>query len=92
MNDFFREGINVEDEIKDFNLVLNFWKEVLKFRKVYKDIIVYGYDFEFIDLDNKKLFSFIKKYDNFLNKTEDSGQYVWNELILNLTLQNLVCE
>ena len=32
---------------------------------------------------------FIKKYDNFLNKTEDSGQYVWNELILNLTLQNL---
>ena len=29
------------------------------------------------------------KYSNFLNKTEDCGQYVWNELILNIALQNL---
>ncbi|CAI4301194.1 AEL_collapsed_G0006360.mRNA.1.CDS.1 [Saccharomyces cerevisiae] len=58
-----KEGINVEDEIKDPNSVLNFWKEALKFRKAHKDITVYGYDFEFIDLDNKKLFSFTK-YNN----------------------------
>ncbi|CAI4504795.1 ADM_collapsed_G0023340.mRNA.1.CDS.1 [Saccharomyces cerevisiae] len=64
LNDSFREGINVEDEIKDPNSVLNFWKEALKFRKAHKDITVYGYDFEFIDLDNKKLFSFTKKYNN----------------------------
>ncbi|QID80060.1 oligo-1,6-glucosidase ima2 [Saccharomyces pastorianus] len=57
-------GINAEDESKDPNSVLNFWKEALRFRKAHKDITVYGYDFEFIDLDNKKLFSFTKKYDN----------------------------
>ncbi|CAI4567345.1 AEL_collapsed_G0031840.mRNA.1.CDS.1 [Saccharomyces cerevisiae] len=49
---------------QDPNSVLNFWKEALRFRKAHKDITVYGYDFEFIDLDNKKLFSFTKKYDN----------------------------
>ena len=51
-------------------------------------------DKKFIDnlIDHNLLINkdfFIKKYDNFLNKKEDSGQYVWNELILNLTLQNL---
>ena len=38
-------------------------------------------------LTNKDFFKI--KYSNFLNKTEDCSQYVWNELILNLTLQNL---
>ena len=32
---------------------------------------------------------FKTKYNNFLNKTEDCSQYLWNELILNITLQNL---
>ncbi|KOH00745.1 glycoside hydrolase family 13 protein DI49_0078 [Saccharomyces eubayanus] len=64
LNESFREGINVEDEQKDPNSVLAFWKEALRFRKAHKDITVYGYDFEFIDLDNKKLFSFTKKYEN----------------------------
>ena len=32
---------------------------------------------------------FKTKYNNFLNKTEDCSQYIWNELILNITLQNL---
>ncbi|CAI4765904.1 AIG_G0047610.mRNA.1.CDS.1 [Saccharomyces cerevisiae] len=49
LNESFREGINVEDESKDPNSVLNL-KEVLRFRKAHKDITVYGYDFEFIDL------------------------------------------
>ncbi|QID83232.1 oligo-1,6-glucosidase ima2 [Saccharomyces pastorianus] len=53
LNESFREGINVEDEQKDPNSVLAFWKEALRFRKAHKDITVYGYDFEFIDLDNK---------------------------------------
>ncbi|EHM99617.1 YOL157C-like protein [Saccharomyces cerevisiae x Saccharomyces kudriavzevii VIN7] len=64
LNESFREGINVDDEAKDPNSVLNFWKEALRFRKAHKDITVYGYDFEFIDLDNGKLFSFTKKYGN----------------------------
>ena len=45
-----------------------------------RDITVYGYDFEFIDLDNKKLFSFTKKYDNkklfaALNFSSDSIEF-----------------
>ena len=38
-------------------------------------------------LTNKDFFK--NKYSNFLNKTEDCSQYIWNELILNITLQNL---
>ena len=38
-------------------------------------------------LTNKYFFKI--KYSNLLNKTEDCSQYVWNELILNITLQNL---
>lgn len=64
LNDSFKEGINVDDEQNDPNSVLNFWKKALKFRKEYKDITVYGYDFEFIDLDSKKLFSFTKRHNN----------------------------
>jgi len=40
------------------------------------------------NLLTNKLF-FMKKYNNFLNKKEDCSQYIWNELILNITLQNL---
>ena len=39
-------------------------------------------------LTNKKFFEI--KYNNFLNNTEDSSQYLWNELILNISLQNLL--
>ena len=38
-------------------------------------------------LTNKDFFKI--KYNNFLSKTEDCSQYIWNELILNITLQNL---
>ena len=38
-------------------------------------------------LTNRNFFE--TKYNNLLNKTEDCSQYVWNELILNITLQNL---
>ena len=40
------------------------------------------------NLLTNKIF-FLNKYNNFLNKTEDCSQYIWNELILNITLQNL---
>ena len=32
---------------------------------------------------------FDSKYKKFLEKSEDCSQYIWNELILNITLQNL---
>ena len=38
-------------------------------------------------LTNRNFFE--TKYNNLLNKTEDCSQYIWNELILNITLQNL---
>ena len=38
-------------------------------------------------LINKKFFD--DKYQKFLDKKEDCGAYLWNELILNLSLQNL---
>lgn len=60
VNESFRDKINVADEVDDPNSLLNFWKKALEFRKAHKEITVYGYDFEFIDLDNKKLFSFTK--------------------------------
>ena len=31
---------------------------------------------------------FISKYNNYLNKKDDCGEYIWNELVLNLTIQN----
>ena len=61
MNESFREGINAETEEEDPNSVLNFWKKALQVRKEHKDVMVYGYDFEFIDLDNDKLFMYTKK-------------------------------
>ncbi|SCU77239.1 LAME_0A00232g1_1 [Lachancea meyersii CBS 8951] len=62
LNESFREGVNVETEERDPDSVLNFWKKALKFRKEYKDIAVYGYDFEFVDVDDSKLFNFTKKF------------------------------
>ena len=32
---------------------------------------------------------FYDKYNKYLKDSEDCGQYLWNEIILNLTLQNL---
>jgi asparagine synthase (glutamine-hydrolysing) len=36
---------------------------------------------------NKDFFK--EKYNNFLNKKDDCSQYIWTELMLNLSLQNL---
>ena len=38
-------------------------------------------------LINEKFFR--EKYNNFIKKREDCSQYLWNELILNLSIQNL---
>ena len=50
-------------------------------------------DYQFIDnlldyqmLTNKDFFK--NKYKNFLNNSEDCAQYLWNEIILNISLQN----
>ncbi|CAI4063121.1 uncharacterized protein SKDI_07G5370 [Saccharomyces kudriavzevii IFO 1802] len=38
MNKPIREGLDIDDEAKDPNSVLNFWKEALIFRKAHEDI------------------------------------------------------
>ncbi len=50
-----------------------------------KDLIEKLLDYNL--LTNKDFFK--SKYKNLLNKTEDCSQYIWNELILNIALQNL---
>lgn len=83
---YFLKKIFKKDIPKD---ILNRKKHGFAFQK---EILLRDKNFinTLIDHDlmlNKKFF--IKKYDNFLNKTEDSSQYLWNELILNIALQNL---
>ena len=51
-------------------------------------------DKEFIDqfIDYNLLLNknfFIEKYNNFINKNEYNSQYIWNELMLIISLQNL---
>jgi len=57
-----------------------------------KEIILQ--DKEFVDklldlslLTNENFFN--QKYKSFLEKKDDCGQYIWNELILNISLQNV---
>lgn len=64
MTESFRDGINAEAELNDKDSVFFFWKKALQVRKEHKDILVYGHNFQFIDLDNDKLFMFTKDTDN----------------------------
>ncbi|CAD6469098.1 Y55_G0049640.mRNA.1.CDS.1 [Saccharomyces cerevisiae] len=64
MNESFRDGINAEAELNDKDSVFFFWKKALQVRKEHKDILVYGHNFQFIDLDNDKLFIFTKDTGN----------------------------
>jgi len=60
----------------------NFFEEIiLQDKKLIENLLDYNL------LTNRDFFK--TKYSNFLNKTEDCSQYIWNELILNITLQNL---
>ncbi|CAI6543086.1 BFH_HP2_G0022440.mRNA.1.CDS.1 [Saccharomyces cerevisiae] len=64
LNESFEQGINVEQESRDDDSVLNFWKRALQARKKYKELMIYGYDFQFIDLDSDQIFSFTKEYED----------------------------
>ncbi|CAI4305257.1 BCN_G0006820.mRNA.1.CDS.1 [Saccharomyces cerevisiae] len=64
LNESFQQGINVKQESEDEGSVLNFWKKALQARKKHKELMVYGYDFKFIDLDSDQIFSFTKEYED----------------------------
>ena len=56
INDNYKE-INVEDDLKDENSVLNFYKKMLKVRKEYIDITRDG-DYNDIDIRNRSVFAY----------------------------------
>jgi oligo-1,6-glucosidase len=58
VNDNFAH-VNVEQQIRDEKSLLSFWKRLIKLRKKYKDIFVYG-RYELCDTDDEDLFIFIK--------------------------------
>ncbi|CEP60797.1 glycoside hydrolase family 13 protein LALA0_S01e19174g [Lachancea lanzarotensis] len=64
LNESYEQGINAADEESNPDSVLHFWRKVLATRKKHKNVMVYGYDFEYIDLDNDKLISFTKKFED----------------------------
>ncbi|KAE8449338.1 hypothetical protein EG329_008239 [Mollisiaceae sp. DMI_Dod_QoI] len=54
------ESKNAEMQIGDPNSLLEFWKKVLKLRKEYKDLFVYG-RYELVETEAENLFVFMKE-------------------------------
>jgi oligo-1,6-glucosidase len=59
VHDLYPE-INVADQARDPTSVLSFWKGMLKLRKEYRDVFIYG-DFAAVDMDNEDTFVFTKE-------------------------------
>ncbi|KAK3989463.1 alpha-glucosidase [Cladorrhinum sp. PSN332] len=59
VHDLYRE-INVQQQQKDRNSVLGFWKRMIKLRKEFKEALVHG-EFEGFNMDDEKTFIFGKK-------------------------------
>lgn len=60
VNDSFTE-INVAKQSAEPGSVLNFWRQMIKFRKAHTDLLVYG-TFEVLDMENEDTFVFFKKH------------------------------
>ena len=58
VHDLYPE-INVEKQSRDPDSVLSFWKRMLRLRKEYVDVFVYGV-FDLVDAENENLFKFTK--------------------------------
>lgn len=62
VNDSYME-INVASQLEDPNSVLNFYRKMLKLRKMNQDLFIYGI-FEGIDMGNEETFVFTKTSGN----------------------------
>lgn len=62
VDDNYKE-INVSSQLEDPQSILSFWKQMLKVRKTYKDLFIYG-SFEVLDTENKKTFTYLKQGQN----------------------------
>lgn len=63
VNSFYREGINVADEEKDKDSVLNFYRRLLAFRKEHSASIIFG-EYRGIDPENESTMQYSKKAFN----------------------------
>ena len=59
VNDNYTD-INVKEQQHNPNSLLKFYQKMLKLRKEYKDLFIYG-SFEILDYNNDKSFTFIKE-------------------------------
>ena len=79
VNDNYKE-INVASQVNDPNSLFSFWKQSLKIRKEYKDLLIYG-SFKILDNENQKIFTYVK---------EAAGQKAY--IVLNFTSESLKFE
>lgn len=75
VNDNYKE-INVASQVNDPNSLFSFWKQSLKIRKEYKDLLIYG-SFKILDKENQKVFTYVK---------EAAGQKAY--IVLNFTSES----
>ena len=62
VNDDYTEW-NAEQQIPDPNSVFVYWQNVLRLRKLQKNIFVYG-SFEMIDNEHESVFAYRRSYDS----------------------------
>ena len=62
VNDNYTD-INVKEQQHNPNSLLKFYQKMLKLRKEYKDLFIYG-SFEILDYDNEKTFTYVKELQN----------------------------
>lgn len=63
VNDFYKEGINVADEEKDPESILQFYRKMLTFRKEHSDSLIFG-EYKGIEPDNEATMQYFKKAFN----------------------------
>ena len=88
------EVINVEDQLKDPDSILNHYKKILHLRLEgeYKDTIIYG-SYELLDHDNDLVFSYLRKKDNqkilvISNFFKEKGTVSFNDLKIKRIIDN----
>ena len=59
VNPDYAQGINAETEVADPGSTYHFYAAVLRLRKQYLDIFVYG-DYKMLDRENQEIFAFVR--------------------------------
>ncbi|KDN47549.1 glycoside hydrolase family 13 protein [Tilletiaria anomala UBC 951] len=63
INDNYKDGINVEDQVHDPDSVLAFWKQAIAMRQARPALFVHG-TYEPLDHENQHTFSFLKRAED----------------------------